>query len=81
VQMSTICLFPIGWRSSHVNLSLILARLCSWPGADVYHMLVSYWMAPCSCQTEYDTEEVMELVGADACFLLDGAIFLSVLRL
>jgi hypothetical protein len=84
-------------------------------GADVYHMLVSYWMALFSCQSEYDTVEVMELAGADvyhmlvsywmaqfscqfcdckfaseevmelawcrclpyACFLLDGALFMS----
>ncbi len=82
MQMSTICLFPIGWRSFHVSLSLILKRLWSWLGADVYHMLVSYWMALFSCQSEFDTEEVMELAGADvyayACFLLDGALFMSV---
>jgi hypothetical protein len=71
--MSTICLFPIGWRSFHVSfatVSLLLKRLWSWLGADVYHMLVSYWIALFSCQSEFATEEVMELAGADVYHML-----------
>ncbi len=59
MQMSAICLFPIGWRYFLVSLSLLLKRLWSWLCADVYHMLVSYWMALFSCQSEFATVEVM----------------------
>ncbi len=61
VQMFTTCVFPIGCRNFNIILSLILKRLCSRLCADVYHMLVSYWMAPFSYHSEFDTEEVMEL--------------------